>query len=291
MRRFIDDIRHPRQARRERREQRASRQQQQARPSQPPPQQAEPSQTNSHDSQESRQRHRQLALDHLNGDIPFIDDWDRQFQGGDTESIRPTQQQQPLTSRFSTNSSDTESIRPTQQQPLTSRFSTNSSDTESIRPTQQQPLTRDFLLIVVTQKVLEKVETSKYKKVAMGKAVPASAGEGLETWGLTDCSAIAILSNFDSQSQTYGDMALFHVAGSHEESVANESGAISVLQNIAKGEYTAVIIYGHDSASDTAKSMFTGQKGIKDLLSGANKKEEHTGRYVSIDRSGKVTTQ
>ena len=271
MRRFIDDIRHPRQARRERREQRASRQQQQARPSQPPPQQAEPSQTNSHDSQESRQRHRQLALDHLNGDIPFIDDWDRQFQGGDTESIRPTQQQQPLTSRFSTNSSDTESIRPTQQQPLTSRFSTNSSDTESIRESQG--------------------ETSKYKKVAMGKAVPASAGEGLETWGLTDCSAIAILSNFDSQSQTYGDMALFHVAGSHEESVANESGAISVLQNIAKGEYTAVIIYGHDSASDTAKWMFTGQKGIKDLLSGANKKEEHTGRYVSIDRSGKVTTQ
>lgn len=123
----------------------------------------------------------------------------------------------------------------------------------------------------------------------MGKAEKASAGEGLSTHGLTDCSAIAILSNFDSKSQTYGEMALFHVAGSNEETVANEPGAMSVLQNLAKEEYTVVIIYGKDSASDTAKSIFTGQKGIAKLLSGAQKKEYYTGNNVSIDRAGKVT--
>ena len=189
------------------------------------------------------------------------------------ESLDLPIQPEQLTSRFSAYSNDAEGVRKSQPEQLTSGFD---SDTESENISiQEEPITEG--------------KTSKYKKVAMGKAERATAGEGLETLGLTDCSAIAILSSFDSQNRTYGDMALFHVSGSDEESRVNQDGAISELQNIAKGEYTVVIIHGKDSASDTAKSMFTGQKGINNLLNGANKKEEHTGGYVSIDRSGKVT--
>jgi hypothetical protein len=130
--------------------------------------------------------------------------------------------------------------------------------------------------------------TSKYKNVAMGKAEIASAGEGLSTWGLSDCSAVAVLSNFDSESERYEEMGMFHVAGSHVESLGNTSGAMSVIQKLAKGDYTVVIVYGDNSSSETGKSIFTEQKEIKQLLSDAKKQEHYSGSSVSIDRSGKV---
>lgn len=192
-----------------------------------------------------------------------------------------------LKSGFSAYSSDRES-------PQESLSSEDYPDIESIRellPSEDYPNSEDYPDIESIRESLREASTSKYTKVAMGEAKQAGAGEGLETSGLSDCTAIAILSNFDSQSKTYGEMALFHVAGSDVESPMNKSGAISVLQNIAKGEYTAVIISGVNSASDTAKSMFAEQKDIKNLLSGSSQKpEEHTGTYVSIDRYGHVKT-
>jgi hypothetical protein len=133
--------------------------------------------------------------------------------------------------------------------------------------------------------------TPQYKNVAMGKAEIASAGEGLSTWGLTDCSAIAVLSNFNSESERYQDMGMFHIAGSHVESVANTPGAMSVIQDLAKGEYTVVLVYGAHSASDYMKSTIKEHPAISQLLSGAKKKQEYTGSRVSIDRSGTVEVQ
>ena len=205
----------------------------------------------------------------------------QQVQQPESSNVENLQQ---VTSRFSdsdTESEEHEGITQQVQQPessnvenlqqVTSGFSDSDTESEIENETESQD------------------KTSKYKTVAMGKVEKAGAGEGLSTSGLTDCTAVAVLSNFNTESQIYEEMGMFHILGSHVESVSNTPGAMSVLENLAKGEYTVVIVYGADSSSDTMKSMITRQTAIAKLLNGAKKKEYHTGRSVSIDRLGKVT--
>lgn len=151
-----------------------------------------------------------------------------------------------------------------------------------------QQLTSGFSDSETESEIESQDNTPQYTTVAMGTAEKASIGEGLRTLGLTDCTAVAVLSNFDIQSQRYEEMGMFHIAGSHVESVGNTPGAMSQLQDLAKGEYTVVIVFGTDSGSNTMKSMIKEQTAIAKLLDGAKNKKEYTGSHVSIDRFGEV---